>query len=431
MSSSDPVIWITITLVSLILSGLFSGVEMAFVTSDRVRVELDVNRGGIIGRIINCFYSHTELFISTILVGNNIVLVVYGMGAAALIEPLLAQVWNNEAFVLFGQTIISTLVILLTGEFLPKTVFGINPNSSLKVMALPMSLFYIILYPISSFTSWLSRMLMRIVGVEDKDKQIHLISIGDLGDYIEDSIDDMEEKQQEVDNEVKIFRKAIDFSTTHVRDCMIPRNEIVAINIETGTRDQLVEMFTDTGRSKIIVYRDDIDTIIGYIHVSELFDPTADWKKHIKPVLYTPENLLANKMMRRLLQQKRSIAIVVDEFGGTAGMLTLEDLMEEICGNIEDEHDKSGLIAREVEQGVYEFSGRCEIADINERFGLEIPEDDAYQTIAGYILHSTGAIPAQGEAVTIGVDKFDIIKKSANRLELIRLYRIEQQTDAE
>ncbi len=431
MSSSDPVIWITITLVSLILSGLFSGVEMAFVTSDRVRVELDVNRGGIIGRIINCFYSHTELFISTILVGNNIVLVVYGMGAAALIEPLLAQVWNNEAFVLFGQTIISTLVILLTGEFLPKTVFGINPNSSLKVMALPMSLFYIILYPISSFTSWLSRMLMRIVGVEDKDKQIHFISIGDLGDYIEESIDDMEEKQQEVDNEVKIFRKAIDFSTTHVRDCMIPRNEIVAINIETGTRDQLVEMFTDTGRSKIIVYRDDIDTIIGYIHVSELFDPTADWKEHIKPVLYTPENLFANKMMRRLLQQKRSIAIVVDEFGGTAGMLTLEDLMEEICGNIEDEHDKSGLIAREVEPGVYEFSGRCEIADINERFGLEIPEDDAYQTIAGYILHSTGAIPAQGEAVMIGVDKFDIIKKSANRLELIRLYRAEQQTDAE
>lgn len=431
MSSSDPVIWITITLVSLILSGLFSGVEMAFVTSDRVRVELDVNRGGIIGRIINCFYSHTELFISTILVGNNIVLVVYGMGAAALIEPLLAQIWNNEAFVLFGQTIISTLVILLTGEFLPKTVFGINPNSSLKVMALPMSLFYIILYPISSFTSWLSRMLMRIVGIEDKDKQIHLISIGDLGEYIEDSIDDMEEKQQEVDNEVKIFRKAIDFSTTHVRDCMIPRNEIVAINIETGTRDQLVELFTETGRSKVIVYREDIDTIIGYIHVSELFDPTADWKKHIKPVLYTPENLLANKMMRRLLQQKRSIAIVVDEFGGTAGMLTLEDLMEEICGNIEDEHDKSRLTARVVEAGVYEFSGRCEIADINERFGLEIPEDDAYQTIAGYILHNTGAIPAQGENVMIGDDKFDIIKKSANRLELIRLYRTEQQTDAE
>ncbi|MDE6206796.1 MAG: hemolysin family protein [Muribaculaceae bacterium] len=423
MSPSDPAIWITITLISLILSGLFSGVEMAFVTSDRVRVELDVTRGGFISRIINRFYSNTELFISTLLVGNNIVLVIYGMGAAALIEPLLAQLWPNEAFILFGQTIISTAVILLTGEFIPKTLFGINPNSSLKVMAVPMYLFYIILYPVSLFTSWLSRTLMRLAGVKDAAKHLHLISIGDLGDYIEETIDDLEEQKQEVENEVKIFRNAIDFSSTHVRDCMIPRNEIVAINIDTGTREQLVELFTDTGRSKVIVYRDDIDTILGYIHVSELFDPGIDWKERIKPVLYTPENLLANKMMRRLLQQKRSIAIVVDEFGGTAGMLTLEDLMEEICGNIEDEHDKSGLTAREVEPGIYEFSARCEIADINERFHLELPEDDAYQTIAGYILHTTGTIPAQGDTVMIGEDRFDIVKKSAARLELIRLSR--------
>lgn len=414
-------IWITITLVSLLLSGLFSGVEMAFVTSDRVRVELDVNKGGFIARIINKFYTHSELFISTILVGNNVVLVIYGMGAAFLIEPLLAQIWNNEVFILAGQTFISTLVILLTGEFLPKTFFGINPNSSFKVMALPMCIFYYLLYPVSAFTSWLSRMLMRLVGIKDADKHIHLISVGDLGEYIEESIDDMQEQKQEVDHEVKIFRNALDFSSTHVRDCMIPRNEIVAINIENGTREQLVDMFTDTGRSKIIVYRDDIDTILGYIHVSELFDPSTDWKERIKPVLYTPENLLANVMMRRLLQQKRSIAIVVDEFGGTAGMLTLEDLMEEICGNIEDEHDNSGLTSRETAPGIYEFSGRCEIADINERFNLEIPEDDSYQTLAGFILHSTGTIPAQSETVMIENMRFDILKKSANRLELIRL----------
>lgn len=304
MSVSDPSVWISITLVSLILSALFSGVEMAFVTSDRVRVELDVNKGGFIGRIINRFYSHSELFISTILVGNNVVLVIYGMGAAALIEPLLAQVYNNEVFILFGQTLISTLVILLTGEFLPKTIFGINPNNSFKFMALPMYLFYIVLYPISAFTSWLSRTLMRLVGVKDADKKMHLISIGDLNDYIEETIDDMEEQKQEVENEVKIFRNALDFSSTHVRDCMIPRNEIVAINVDTGTREQLVELFTSTGRSKVIVYRDDIDTILGYIHVSELFDPVVDWKTRIKPVLYTPENLMANTMMRRLLQQK-------------------------------------------------------------------------------------------------------------------------------
>ena len=414
-------VWITITIVSLIFSALFSGVEMAFVTSDRVRVELDVNRGGILSRIINRFYSNSDLFISTILVGNNVMLVIYGMGAAMFIEPLLRQVSTNEFFVLVGQTLISTLVILLMGEFLPKTVFGINPNRSLKVAALPIYLFYIILYPVSIFTSWLSRMLMRLVGVKESSKRLRLISIGDLNDYIEETIDDMEEKKVEVDNEVKIFQNALDFASAHVRDCMIPRNEIVAVNIDTVTREELTGLFISSGRSKIIVFRQDIDTIIGYIHVSELFDPSVDWKERIMPVLYTPENLLANVMMRRLLQQKRSIAIVIDEFGGTAGMLTLEDLMEEICGNIEDEHDKSALIARETEPGIYEFSGRCEIAEINDRFHLDIPEDDAYQTIAGYILHTTGAIPAKGDSVMVGRFRMDILRKSANRLELIRL----------
>lgn len=414
-------VWIYISLISLAFSALFSGVEMAYVTSDRVRVELDVARGGIMAKIIKKFYANSELFISTILVGNNVMLVIYGMGAAALIEPLLARVYPNEFFILVGQTLISTLIILLAGEFLPKTVFGINPNSSLKIFALPVYLFYIILYPISAFTSWLSRVLMRLVGIKDPDKRLRLISIGDLNDFLEETIDDMEEKEQEVENEVKIFRNALDFSSTHVRDCMIPRNEIVAVNIDTVTRDRLADIFTETGRSKVIVYRDDIDNILGYIHVSELFDPDVNWKERIKPVLYAPENLLANVMMRRLLTQKRSIAIVIDEFGGTAGMLTLEDLMEEICGNIEDEHDDSHLTAHETAPGIFEFSGRCEIAELNERFHLDIPEDDSYQTIAGYILHSTGTIPAQGETTFIDPYRFDILKKSANRLELIRL----------
>ena len=334
---------------------------------------------------------------------------------------MLAEVSTNEAFILVSQTLISTLVILLAGEFLPKTVFGINPNNSLKIFALPVYIFYIILYPVSAFTSWLSRVLMRLVGVKDPDRKLRLISIGDLNDYIEETIDDMEEKKQEVDSEVKFFHNALDFSSTHVRDCMIPRNEIVSVNIDTATRELLVDTFTRTGRSKVIVYRDDIDTILGYIHVSELFDPSVNWKERIKPVLYAPENLMANVMMRRLLSQKRSIAIVIDEFGGTAGMLTLEDLMEEICGNIEDEHDNSRLTAREVEPGIYDFSARCEIADINERFDLEIPEDDSYQTLAGYILHTTGSIPDGGDTVEIGGYRFDILKKSASRLELIRL----------
>lgn len=417
----DINIWIIISLVSLVLSALFSGVEMAYVTSDRVRVELDVTRGGFLSKIINRFYSDSELFISTILVGNNVMLVIYGMGAAELLEPVIARFIPNEFLILLAQTLISTAVILLVGEFLPKTVFGINPNSSLKIFALPIFLFYIVLYPVSLLTTWISSGLMHLVGIKDEAKKLRLISIGDLNDYLEESIDDLEEQKQTVENEVKIFRNALDFASAHVRDCMIPRNEIVAVDINDTTRDELAELFTRTGRSKIIVYRDDIDTIVGYIHVSELFDPEADWKEHIKPVLYTPENLLANVMMRRLLQQKRSIAIVIDEFGGTAGMLTLEDLMEEICGDIEDEHDKSQLIEREVEPGIYEFSGRCEINEINERFDLDIPEDDSYQTIAGYVLFTTGTIPDEGATVMVGEYRIDILRKSANRIELLRL----------
>lgn len=418
---SDQGIWIAITLVSLLFSALFSGCEMAYVTSDRVRVELDVKRGGLISKIINLFYSRSELFISTILVGNNVMLVIYGMGAAMFIEPFLEKISTNEFFVLICQTLIYTAIILLTGEFLPKTIFGINPNNSLKIFALPVWIFYIVLYPVSVFTAWLSRALMRLAGVRDSSRRLHFISIGDLNDYIEESIDDLEEKKQTVENEVKIFRNALDFSSTHVRDCMTPRNEIVAVNIDTVSREELSDLFTRTGRSKILVYRDDIDSIEGYIHVSELFDPAKNWKDHIKPVLFAPENLLANTMMRRLLQQKRSIAVVVDEFGGTAGMLTLEDLMEEICGNIEDEHDTAKYTAREVEPGIYEFSGRCEIAEINERFHLDIPEDDSYQTIAGFVLHNTGTIPEQGDTVMIGVFRLEIVKKSAARIDLIRL----------
>lgn len=414
--------WLTVTIIALILSALFSGCEMAYVTSDRVRVELDVSKGGIIGRILRRFYGNAELFISTILVGNNVVLVIYGMGAAMLLEPaIIRYISSNQAVVLLVQTLISTLVILLTGEFLPKTIFGINPNNSLRFFALPLYIFYIILYPLSIFTVWLSKTLMKAFGVKDGGKHLNFISLGDLNDYLEETIDDLEEHKQTVENEVKIFRNALDFSTTHVRDCMTPRNEIVAVDIDETDRERLVSLFTDTGRSKIIVYRGDIDNILGYIHVSELFVPSSDWKKEIKPVLYAPENLLANTMMRRLLQQKRSIAIVVDEFGGSAGMLTLEDLMEEICGNIEDEHDKSGLTARQVQPGIYEFSGRCEIADINERFHLELPEANDYQTIAGYILNLTGTIPAQGQTIIAGPYRLDIVRKSASRLELIRL----------
>ena len=416
-------IWIIVTLVSLLFSGLFSGAEMAFVTSDRVRVEIDVKQGGIIGRVLRRFYANPQFFISSILVGNNIVLVIYGMGAAKLLDPLQEPLGIDDGTLLLMQTIASTIVIIITGEFLPKTIFRINPNASMRFIAIPIFLFYIILYPIALLATAISRGLMLLFGLKSDQVEIKMISVSDLNDYLEDTIDSLHDQKETVGTEVKIFQNALDFSNTHLRDCMIPRNEIVAAKSDI-TYDELSKLFTSSGRSKILIYREDIDDIIGYIHVSELFDPTSDWRKHIKPVLYAPEALLANKMMRRLLNEKRSMAIVVDEFGGTAGLVTLEDLVEEIFGDIQDEHDKAAPTARDLGGGIYEFSGRCEIADLNDTYHLDIPEDDDYQTLAGYILHNTGAIPEKGETITLGNLSIEVLRKSAARLELLRVTRI-------
>lgn len=412
--------WLLISLISLVFSALFSGVEIAYISANRVKVEIDVKRGGLIGRIVNMYYKHQELFISTILVGNNIMLVVYGMGAAALLSPWLESIYPNEAFVLVMQTLISTAIILITGEFFPKTIFRINPNSSLRVFAPAVFVFWVLLYPLSMFSSWLSKMLMRLCGIKDVNQSFGVLTIGELNQYIQTSIDDQASKAK-VEHEVKIFHNAIDFSSTHLRDCMTPRNEVVAVNIDSTPREQLVRLFISSGRSKILVYREDVDNVLGYIHVSELFHPDLDWKEAIKPVIFAPETLLANKMMRRLLAEKRSMAVVVDEFGGTAGLVSLEDLVEEIFGDIQDEHDNRRLTARMIEPGVYEFAGRCEISDLRDNFAIDIPESDEYQTLAGYILNEMGEIPSAGSTVDIDGITFTIVKRSATRLELIRV----------
>ena len=412
--------WIIIVIVSLLLSAFFSGTEIAFVSSDKVRAELDTQKGGLVARTIDRYYSRPDFFITTLLVGNNIVLVIYGMAAAALLEDqIMGWVGGNEALTLLIQTLITTVVIIFTGEFIPKSLFRINPNASLKVSALPMSLFYWILYPISLFTTWLSKALMRLVGVRQNNDGDTELSVVDLNEYIERTLDNPVEERPQLENEVKIFHNAIDFSTIHLRDCMIPRNEIVAVNISTTSRAELSELFTSSGRSKILVYDHDIDSVLGYIHVSELLRPETDWKKNLKPVVFAPESLLANKMMRRLLAEKRSVAIVVDEFGGTSGMVTLEDLMEEILGDIQDEHDRSNVVARQLPDGSFEFSGRVEVDRLRDQFGLDIPESDDYQTLAGYILNSTGEIPAQGDDVRLGEYNFHISRSSATKLELI------------
>lgn len=420
----EPLIpYLILTITALVFSAFFSGMEIAFVSSNKVKAEIDIKKGGLVSQILNIFYAHRETFISTLLVGNNIVNVVYGIGIAWLLkEPLESWLGDNEALVLLVQTIISTAIVLVMSEFLPKTVFRINPNKSLRIFAVPLLMLYLILYPISKFTSWLSMVLMRLFGIKNEKDEIRLISVGELDDYLQENIDKIEDENKEVEREVKLFENALDFSDTRLRDCMIPRNEIVGVDIAETSREELSALFTRSGLSKLVVYHDDIDNVLGFIQVSEMFKPAdVNWKDQIKPVIVAPETMLAKKMMQNLLKEKKSMAIVVDEFGGTAGMITLEDLVEEIFGDIEDEHDRRKLVARKTGENSYEFSGRMEIERINEQFHLDLPESDDYQTIAGYIVNRLEMIPNQGEEHTIDRFTVAIAKKNGARLELITL----------
>ncbi|MBD5270286.1 MAG: HlyC/CorC family transporter [Bacteroides sp.] len=407
-----------ITILAIIFSGLFSGTEIAFVQSNKVRVEIDAAKGGIIDRIIRRFSRHEDMFISTLLVGNNVVLVIYGITISVLINPVLEGWLHNEALVLVCNTVVSTGIILFTGEFLPKTTFRINPNFTMRIIALPMFLIYIVLYPVSLLVSWISRGLMRLFGIEEGREEAPGLTMAQLDDYLQESLA-KRENAEPVENEVKIFSNAIDFKDTQMSECMIPRNEIVAVPIDSTSRPELVNLFIATGLSKIIVYKEDIDDVLGYIHLAELFNIDSDWREHLKPVIFTPETMNANKMMRRMMAEKKSMVVVVDEFGGTAGLATLEDLVEEIFGEIEDEHDRNKIVGRKLPDGSYEFSGRAEIEYINEEFGLGLKDSDDYHTIAGFILENLEALPAEGDTFVIGDMRFTILKMSTTRIELV------------
>ena len=418
---------ILITVVAILFSGLFSGCEIAFVQSSKVRMEIDAARGGMVDRIIKGFSRHEDMFISTLLVGNNVVLVIYGISFSVIVNPLFEE-WfhHSEVLTLISNTVFSTAVILLLGEFLPKTTFRINPNFMMRLLALPLYLIYLILYPVSWFVSVISKGLINLCGLDTGEAASARLTMDELDDYIQQSMEDRENGEA-VENEVKIFRKAIDFKDTQISECMIPRNEIVAVPLAGTTREKLIKVFTATGLSKVVVYREDIDDVAGYIHISEMFNSTADWRRKLKPVIFTPETMLANKMMRRMMSEKRTLAMVVDEFGGTSGLVTLEDIVEEIFGEIEDEHDVKRLVARELPDGAYEFSGRMEISAINEDFGLDIRESEEYHTLSGYILESLQALPRQGDSFKIGDLAFRIEKMTTTRIELVR---IEKKKDA-
>lgn len=416
---------VIIAIIAIIFSGLFSGTEIAFIQSNKVKLEIDASRGGVVNHILHNFNRRAEMFISTLLVGNNVVLVIYGIAFSAIVNRPLESLLHSDALVLICNTVLSTGLILITGEFLPKTVFRINPNIMMRLLAVPLFLIYIVLYPVSLLTSWLSTGLMRLFGIKGGNVASGLLTIDQIDDYLQQSIEDRP-KDEPVENEVKIFRNAIDFKDTKISECMTPRNEIVAVNIVGTSLEDLTRRFVQTGLSKILVYKDDLDNVAGYIHVAELFDGGDDWTKRLKPVIFTPESMLAKTMMRRMLAEKRSVTVVVDEFGGTAGLVTLEDLVEEIFGEIEDEHDRKRIMARRNENGDLELSGRAEIENVNEQFGLDIPESDQYHTLAGYILENLEAFPVVGDTFVIGELKFSVLRMSDTRIELVLVEKAQE-----
>ena len=408
-------------LITMLFSAFFSGMEIAFVSSNKLRFEMDRSEESLTSRVLSIFFQNPNNFISTMLVGNNIALVIYGILMAEIIEEqLLSGIIDNEFVLVLTQTIISTLIILVTGEFIPKTLFKINPNFTLNLFAIPAFICYIVLYPISKFASSLSGIILRITGTKiNKEARAKAFTKVDLDHFIQSSIQDSG-NQEEIDTEVKIFQNALDFSSVKVRDCMVPRTEIVAVEDDTSL-EELKERFIESGISKIILYKQNIDNIIGYIHSSEMFHELTDWTNSIRQLPIVPETMNANKLMKLFMQQKKSLAVVVDEFGGTSGIVALEDLVEQIFGEIEDEHDTNSHVAKATGDNEYILSGRLDIEKVNELFSIELPENDEYQTVGGLILHQHQSFPKTHEIITIGRFQFKIIKVTATKIELVKL----------
>lgn len=407
-------------LITMVLSAFFSGMEIAFVSSNRMLAQMDKEKMGISKRFLSLFFNNPNSFVSTMLVGNNIVLVVYGILIARLFDQTIFA-GMDAAFTVPADTVLSTLIILFTGEFLPKTLFQSNPNRLMQVFAFPAYLFYVILWPISRFATFLSGLILRLFRVRiPKDAISGGFSKVDLDYLIQSSIDNAR-SNEEIENEVKIFHNALDFPDTKVRDCMVPRTEINSVDINTCTLDELRQKFIESGNSKIIVYTDDIDHIKGYIHSSELFKNPSSWQDGIRTMPFVPETMPAQKLMQILLQQKKSLGVVVDEFGGTSGIVSLEDIVEEIFGEIEDEHDSLKYVAKQTNEDEYLLSARLEIDKVNEMFSLDLPESEEYMTLGGLILNAYRSFPKLNEIVKIGKFEFKIIKIATAKIELVQL----------
>lgn len=413
-------IWIIIAL-SLLLSAFFSGMEIAFVSSSRLKHELDLKRNILPARILASFYHHPSKFIGALLLGNNMALVVYGIAMALVLEPAIKNIlppsMHSEFYILFLQTILATLLILIVSEFLPKVFFRIRPNAILKTFAIPVWIFYYLFYPLIflyiGISEWIIRLFLRV----DVSSQKYTFSAIDLDEYVQELQQEKPEDQTFV-QEIQMMQNAIEFKNIKLRDCMIPRTEIVAADIDEEIAT-LRRLFTESGHSKIMIYKETIDNLLGYVHAYDMFKFPKNISQVMRPVEIFPETMAASTVLNLFIKKHKSVAVVVDEFGGTSGIVTMEDIIEEIFGEIEDEYDKDEVVEKQLSENEYQFSARLEVDYLNEKYQLNLPESEEYETLAGLILHYSESIPPVHEVVEIPPFSFKILKASGNRLEEI------------
>lgn len=424
---------IIVVIVCLLFSAFFSGIEIAFISADKLRIELAKNNGSLAGRIMAYHLQHPTRFIGTTLVGNNLALVLYGIFMTQLLEPLLGpwlstvlpEVINNEATQLAVQTVLATLLVLVTAEFTPKSIFMIDPNSLLSFFALPFRIIYIILYPIVYIIDQVSKFtIVRIFRFKYQENTL-VFGLTDLNDFIRNTLS--EQASSDVSSpshtnhrvDAKIFNNALEFKTIKVRECMIPRTEVIAVDLQDSI-EELTQAFMESGHSKIVVYKDTIDDVIGYCHSLELFKKPQSIDQILTPIIIVPETAPANELMIQFITEHKSLALVVDEFGGTAGIVSIEDIIEEIFGEIQDEHDDEDWVEHRIDSHNFLISARHEIDYLNDKYEWKIPEGE-YDTLGGYILSLTGEIPLKGDIIPAQDLTFTIMTMGDNRIDTVKI----------
>ena len=411
---------LSVILICLLLSAFFSGMEIAFLTSNKLRIEIDKSKKGVTQALIDLFISHSGMYITTLLVGNNVVMVIYGIFMSDLLVKQFEFLHLSIGVELFVETLVSTLIILVFAEFLPKTVFRLRSNLFLELFSVPVFLFYLLFFPLSYFSVWLGGWLLRIftgrkLGHKEPNRAFGKV---DLNNLIEEG--EVNARQEEEMHEIKLFRNALDFSEVKLRECIVPRPDVVALSIDSSI-EELTQLFIDTGLSRILIYKESIDDIIGYVHISTLFKDPPTIAKALSRVLIVPETMSAQRLLNLFIRDQKSVAVVVDEFGITAGIVTIEDIMEEIFGEIEDEHDHLNLKEVMISEQEYIFSGRLEVDYLNEKYHLDLEEREEYETLAGLVLYFNQSIPQEGETIVVNDLTFKILSVKNARIEEIKV----------